>query len=257
MVYFYYSLFFVSGLLWGSFLNAWIWRTRENLSIFSGRSMCTHCRQKIFWYDNIPVVSFFILKGKCRYCQQPISWHYPIVEFTVAVLFLFFGILDANNQHIFTPETLRDWTIIFYLVFIFTYDLKYKEILYRMTLPLSAVLFMVSIAMNWHTAISMLLGVAIGAGFFLFQYVISSGKWIGGGDILLGTLMGVILGYPNIILALMLSYILGAIIGLLLILLKKKEMKSEVPFGTFLVVGTLITMCWGNQIVGWYIGLLR
>ena len=97
----------------------------------------------------------------------------------------------------------------------------------------------------------------IGAGFFLLQYLVSKGKWIGGGDIRLGALMGIILGWQNTILALFLAYLIGAIVGLGLIIAKKKNRDSAVPFGTFLVIGTFVAMFWGERIVGWYLTLLR
>ena len=99
----------------------------------------------------------------------------------------------------------------------------------------------------------MLLGILVGAGFFLLQYLISKGKWIGGGDVLLGVLMGVILGWPNILVALMLAYILGATVGVFLLLSKKKNLQDQLAFGTFLSVVTLLVMLWGDKIVGWYL----
>ena len=102
----------------------------------------------------------------------------------------------------------------------------------------------------------MLIGAIIGSGFFFLQYIISKGKWIGGGDVRLGFLMGIILGWPNILFGLFMSYILGAIAGLFLIIKNKRNIKSEVPFGTYLTLGTFIAMFWGEKIVGWYLGLL-
>ena len=144
-----------------------------------------------------------------------------------------------------------------YLVLIFLYDLKYQEIWDRFTLIPAGVLFVISLFFKWHSWFDMLIGVLIGAGFFLLQYLVSKGKWIGGGDIRLGALMGIILGWQNTILALFLAYLIGAIVGLGLIIAKKKNRDSAVPFGTFLVIGTFVAMFWGERIVGWYLTLLR
>jgi prepilin signal peptidase PulO-like enzyme (type II secretory pathway) len=103
----------------------------------------------------------------------------------------------------------------------------------------------------------MIIGIVIGAGIFLFQYVISKGKWVGGGDIRLGMLMGVILGWPRILVALFLAYILGAIVSLVMVVFKKKELQGSTPFGTYLTIGTFVTMLWGAKIVEWYVGLLK
>ena len=107
---------------------------------------------------------------------------------------------------------------------------------------------------QWNRWDSMLLAAFVASGFFFLQFVISKGRWIGGGDIRLGLLMGVILGWPNILVALMLAYVLGAVVGLLLVATRKADMKSAVPFGTFLTVATVVAMFYGNRIVEWYLG---
>lgn len=257
MLQLYYILCFFFGLSAGSFLNASVWRTRENLTILKGRSMCPHCRQKINWYDNIPLISFVILKGKCRFCKGKISWQYPVVELVMGLVFLITAIYGHGTETFMTPELLRDWGIIYALVFIFVYDLKYQEILDRSTLPFAVGLYLLSLALNWHPWWSMLLGAAIGSGFFLVQFLVSKGKWVGGGDIRLGLFMGVILGWPYIILALMLAYVMGAIASLFLIAFKNKNLKSETAFGTYLSLATLASMFWGKVIVDWYVGLLK
>jgi prepilin signal peptidase PulO-like enzyme (type II secretory pathway) len=104
---------------------------------------------------------------------------------------------------------------------------------------------------------SLALGALIGSGFFLVQYVLSRGRWIGGGDVRLGVMMGALLGWPNILVALFVSYILGAIVAIPLLIMKKKGMKSEIPFGTFLSVGTLAALLWGNQVINWYWNLIK
>jgi prepilin signal peptidase PulO-like enzyme (type II secretory pathway) len=247
----YFILFFL-GLAIGSFLNAWMWRVRVGKSVIKGRSVCTVCTEQIVWYDNIPVVSFICLTGKCRKCKKPISWQYILVELWMGLAFLALGFF----YNVFNVELVRDLFIISGLTFIFIYDLKYKEILDRITLPLSLLLFIFSIIYSWHTWQNMSVAITIGAGFFLLQYIISKGRWIGGGDIRMGLLMGIILGWPNIILGLFLAYILGAIISLILIALKNKKMASETPFGTYLAIGTIIAMYFGDFIVNWYLGLL-
>ncbi len=253
----FYVLVFIFGLCAGSFLNVWVWRTWENISIVQGRSICPYCRHRLIWHDIIPLVSFFLLGGKCRYCKSPISWQYPIVELIMGLLFLFVALWHRGEQTFITLEMICGWLVIFFLFFIFLYDLKYKEILDVATLPLAVMFYLLAIAMDWNTWQSLLLGIVIGGGFFLLQYLISNGKWIGGGDIRLGFLMGAILGWPVIIFALGLAYVLGAIVSLFLIVVKKKKMGDEIAFGTYLVVATFVAMFWGQGIVVWYLSLLR
>ena len=268
MPYLILSFVFLSGLIIGSFLNCLIWRLHTGESI-GGRSYCPKCRKQIAWYDNIPVFSFLILRGKCRNCRQGISWQYPIVELITGILFVIAWIFESGIMNYeswffldtvihnsrFMLQVFRDWLIIAVMIIIFIYDLRWYLILDKITLPASALFFILNILLgsSWQ---SLLISGIIGAGFFLLQFVVSKGKWIGGGDIRMGFLMGVILGWPHIILALFLAYILGSIIGVGLLLFKGKKWGSEIPFGTFLAVATLITLFLGERILDWYFNLI-
>lgn len=253
---FYYIIVFFTGLALGSFLNAWVFRTRENIKISKGRSICIFCHRRLAWYENIPVFSFIFLKGKCKVCHKRISWQYPLVELAMAIVFTLSAWWHGPTDNFLTAELLRDWVLIFNLGFIFLYDLRYGEILDAATLPTALLLFLFSFVLGWQTWQSMLVGVAVGAGIFLFQYLLSRGKWIGGGDIYLGLLMGVILGWPDILIALLLAYVLGGAVSVFLVGLKKKELRSETPFGTYLAFATFMAMFFGEKIVSWYVGLL-
>jgi len=227
------------------------------MRITQGRSMCPACHTQLAWYDNIPVFSFLHLGGRCRTCRSKISSQYIIVELIIGILFVF----EAWNHNILSnflsPELVRDWAIIFFLAFIFLYDWKYQEIVDFTTIPTSIILFLMSVASGWHTWQSLFLGILVGGGFFLLQYLISKGRWIGGGDVRLGMFIGVILGWPNIIVSLFLAYVLGALVSLIQVARQKKEFDSQVPFGVFLTVATLVAMTWGDQLVGWYLGLIK
>lgn len=257
MFWFYLLIFFLLGLSFGSFLNALVWRTWQNIKIVHGRSMCPACHRQLACWENIPLISFIILGGKCRVCKNNISLQYPIVELIMGVVFVIIALVRENTITFITPELVRDWALALNLAFIFLYDLNYGEIIDSSTIPTSLLLFFFSWSLGWQTWQSMVVGVVVGAGVFLFQFLVSKGKWVGGGDIRLALLMGVILGWPNIILALMLAYVLGAIFSLILVALKKKDLKSETPFGTYLTVATFVAMLWGERIVSWYLSLLQ
>lgn len=249
----YYILTSILGLCMGSFINALVWRTHEKLELLKDcHSVCPACRSNIAWYDLIPLLSFLILGGKCRRCGAKISWQYPLAELGMGLLFLAAAVF-ANS---FTFLTVINWWILGFLVFIFLYDLKYGEILDSATLLPAAVLFFLFGLLGLADWQDMLFGAAFGAGWFLFLYIISKGVWIGGGDIRLGFFMGIILGWPYILVAFFVAYIIGAFISLILMALKKKNMKSRTAFGTYLVFGTVITMFWGKQITEWYLGLI-
>jgi len=238
------------GSVVGSFLNAVIWRLRVGRSIMERHSVCPHCQQALGFFDLVPVLSFFMRKGRCHYCHKRISWQYPLVEMTTVILFLVFYLVVGLQ-----------WSLIWYLisvcflVIIFVYDWQWGEIPDVITLPAIVIAFVFSFIFRapwWNVALAAL----IGGGFFLLQFLISRGRWIGGGDIRLGVLMGALLGWPVILLALFLAYFTGSIVGIFLIIIKKKKMSSPIPFGTFLSVATLIAMLWGEKIIEWYLNII-
>ena len=246
-------LFFtILGVLFGSFLNAWIWRTKVGKSVMKGRSACPKCGNVLSWKENIPVVSFFWLRGRCLTCQKPISIQYPLVELAVGFLFGFSAWFHGADYLLIV----RDSSILFFLTFVFVYDFFYQEIWDRMTTYPALVLLIPTAIFGWQSGMSLTIGVVVGAGFFLLQYLISRGTWIGGGDIRLGMFMGVILGWPLILVAIFFAYVGGALFVLPFLMLGKKKMASRVPFGTYLTIATAVTMFYGADILSWYIGLI-
>ena len=249
-LYFFSGFLFLFGLAIGCFLNVVIYRLFSGQSIIFGRSRCPQCKKDIFWHDNIPILSFINLSGRCRFCEKKISFQYPLVEFFTALIFVLFYLKFG-----LTLQFLVYLIFTGFLIVIFVYDLKYYLILDRITIPaiIIAILLNLYLGINFWILLS---GAIIGGGFFLIQLLISSGRWIGGGDIRLGILMGAMLGWQKLLAALFLAYILGAIIGIILIILKKKKMSSLVPFGTFLSLATLIILLWGEAILVWYLNLI-
>jgi len=257
MIYLGFYLFtFVLGLVFGSFINSWIWRTRENIKM-QGRSICINCRRQLKWWENIPVASFLYLKGKCRTCHHLIPWRYLAVEIISGLLFLFLGWYRVK-YFVFDPWVyVGDAVFLTVLIIIFVYDWLYKII------PSSVVWFgaVFGLLFNYFYLginISNLLWAALVAGgFFLVQYVVSRGRWIGGGDVRLGVMMGFWLGIPSVLVALFAGYVLGAVFGIIMLLRKRGSMKSEIPFGTFLALGTLLALYNGTAIVNWYLNLIK
>lgn len=250
------ALSFLLGAAIGSFVNVLVWRTREGISLFLPPSQCVVCKRAILWRDNIPLFGFFALGGKCRWCRIDISWQYPAVEFVMGAAFAGAAWLHGVSD-IYIPVALaRDWVILVALVAVFLYDARYGEIPDRFTLLPAGALFLASLAFGWQQLGSMLLGIAVGVGFFLLQFVLSRGRAIGGGDIRLGAFMGVILGWPDILVGLFVSYILGASVGIVLLAQGKKRFGDAIPFGIFLAVGTAIAMFWGKLLLSWYVSLV-
>ncbi len=262
-----FVFFFIFGLAVGSFLNALIWRLHIGESILGGRSRCPKCGHILSVRDLIPIASFLIQHGKCRHCGKKISWQYPAVELATAILFVAAYLEIFNFQFTIFNEfsiinfqflnLLRAWFVIAVMIVIFVYDLKYSLILDKVIYPATVVAFLISPLIDgqgaWHGVIGALIAAIIGGGFFLAQYLISKGKWIGGGDVKMGFLMGLLLGVRGVLVALFFSYVFGAIISLGLIAFGKKTMKSQIPFGTFLAVGTIIALFWAEPIMRWYL----
>lgn len=262
---FYFSTF-ILGLIVGSFLNCLIYRIEQGKSFLKGRSFCPHCGHVLQWQDLVPLFSFIFLRGKCRYCKGDISFQYPLVElFTGALFALIFHFQFssvAQEGLVFSLENIVSALFLFYifssLVVIFVYDLKHfiipDKIIYPAilaTLAYNVYLFFINHYLP-HLFLNNIYSAFAASAFFLLIVLVSRGKGMGLGDAKLGFLMGFLLGPVNVVVALFSSFILGAIIGVGLIALKKKKMKSEVPFGPFLVTGTVIAMFWGQALANWY-----
>lgn len=236
------------GLVVGSFLNVVIYRLHKGTGFLKSRSYCPHCQHTLGTWDLVPLFSFLFLRGKCRYCAKSISWQYPLVEAGTAICFaLLYGWLGL------TPAFFVYVIYTCFLIIIFVYDFRYYLILDVVSIPLMVIaaalsLFILDIP-AWH----LLLGGAIGGGFFLAQSVVSKGKWIGGGDIRLGAAMGLMLGWRQLLVALFFAYLLGSVIGICLVLFGKKKWQSQVPFGTFLSVATFATFLFGPGIAEHYL----
>jgi len=249
-------IIFIFGLAIGSFINALVFRLQNKKKIINDRSCCPKCGHKLTWYQLIPVFSFIALAGKCQYCKKPISWQYPLVELITGLVFIlpFFAFKISVFDFIFWQYLL----FAFILMIIFAYDFRYMLIPDKITLPAIILIAFIQFFNAGHQALitSYLLAAILASVFFLLQFIISQGAWIGGGDLRLGFLMGLMLGWPSILVALFLAYILGTLISLPLLILKKQNLKTQVPFGIFLTLATIITLLWGDKMLQWYLGFI-
>jgi leader peptidase (prepilin peptidase)/N-methyltransferase len=248
---------FLLGLGVGSFLNVLIYRFPRRISVVWGRSFCPKCRKKIAWFDNIPIFSFIFLKGHCRHCHSPISWRYPVVELLTAVLFLLgatrLGNL-SNLGYLGIAEVGLTWVLFSALVVIFFIDLEHQVIPDEILLPV-IFLFLLSkiFAPHFNTQYLILntLLPAVGASIFLLIiWALTKGRGMGLGDVKLAFLMGLSLGFPKVVVAFYLAFLTGAIIGVILILVKKARFGQKIAFGPFLAAATVITVLWGEKIFG-------
>ncbi len=264
------SIFLVLGLIIGSFLNVLVYRLRAAEDLFWDRSKCPHCQHLIRWYDNIPVISFILLKFQCRDCRKKISWQYPLVEILTGVIFAIIG------HKFFDAANFSTWIVsAYYLVMVSTliviavYDYLYLEI------PGEILWFGVAVAIAfglysdwavwfnseiqasiWSSVVYSGVLAAFSAWLFLFFLaVVSREKWMGMGDVYLAIFLGLIVGWPQILLVLFAAFFIGAIWGVALVVAGKKKIKSQLPFAPFMVLGTLITILFYSPIVEWYFSL--
>ena len=249
-----FSLFiFLLGLLIGSFLNVVICRLESKEPILFSRSRCPKCGALLKWLDLIPLLSFVLTRGKCRYCNKKISLQYPLVELTTGLLFLLiFNQFSVSNLAITTHayqflDSFFYLVIISFLIVIFVYDLKHYLILDKVIFPAIILAFVYRFFDN--SFLNSLLAALLVAGFFLALVLISRGKWMGLGDVKLAGLMGLVLGWPNVLIALFLAFMSGAIVGISLMIAGKKTIKSQIPFGPFLSASTVLVMLYGNQLI--------
>lgn len=234
-------LLFIFGLTIGSFLNCLIYRINNDLPWAKGRSLCPACKHQLSWADNIPLLSFILLRGKCRYCHKPISIQYPLVELAVAL----FTILIFDTQSL-----IPDLILVYILMAIFVSDLIYETIPDLLLLPaigLSLVFY--------HSPLDLASGFGAGL-FFYLLYLATKGKGMGLGDVKLVILLGLMLGWPNIIVCLFLAFLTGATVGVILILAKLKKFGQHLPFGPFLIGSWLIANFWAREIINLYFNFL-
>jgi leader peptidase (prepilin peptidase)/N-methyltransferase len=249
-----YILIFIIGLMLGSFASVVIHRLyKRQKGILFGRSKCPKCKHVLGAKDLVPLFSFLISGGKCRYCKKSISLFYFMLELVMGLSFLLTTYLVGIASI---------WNIVFYLfiTFIFVlltfYDLLFKEVPDGIVLPAFIVAFLFLWLTGAKEVADLLIGTAIPVAFFGLLFLGSKGEWLGGGDVRIGALMGAVLGWPLILIGLFLGYLFGAVFSLVGLLTKKFTRKSQIPFAPFLLIGTYVTIFWGQRILDWYMNAL-
>lgn len=245
---------FIYGLFIGSFLNVLIYRIPKGENIAFPSSHCPRCSKKLKWYDNIPLISYILLRGSCRYCDEKISLQYPLIEFLNGILyFVLYGYFGLSMDFIFYA------LIASVLIAIGVIDLK--DMIIPDSLVISIlVLSIVHKALNYFiygikaNILDSIIGLLIAGGLFLLILIISKGG-MGGGDITLIGVLGFVLGIPMILLNILLSFILGAMISLFLLATRLKTKKDPIPFGPFIICAFFIVLLYGNNIIYWYFNL--
>lgn len=264
----FFALFFFFGTAIGSFLNVIVDRIPRGESFLYNRSYCEHCRKNLAWYDLIPLISFLLLNGKCRYCHTPISALHPLIEAVTAVLFvLTASVLFSSPSLSYFSQFIAGvyyFFLISTLIIIFFIDLKFGII------PFKVVSLAILVTCCWYllapfldyagsniqstlllnTFPNVILSALAVFLFFFLLFLVTKGRGLGFGDVVYVLLMGFVLGFPKIILGLYIAFLSGAFISLILVIVGKKKMKGgTIPFGPFLVFGTIVSLFWGQMLI--------
>lgn len=250
------------GLVVGSFLNALIDRLQTGETMVNSRSHCDHCGHVLEFWDLIPLFSWLFLGGRCRYCRKPISLQNPLVEITTTSLFLFsfYWVQQNFSGYEFFFLTLFLWIVLACLIVILVFDLKHQIIPDRTIVALIIVgvlfhgyFFITTGSLLWGLSF---LNIGLSALFSALPYLLiiiaTNGNGMGGGDMKLALVMGFLLGYPRVLVAHYSAFILGGIIAIILLALKRKQFGQTVAFGPFLVIGTIIALFWGEAFIKTY-----
>jgi leader peptidase (prepilin peptidase) / N-methyltransferase len=259
-----FALFvFVAGTIVGSFVNVVIERTIAGEDWIKARSRCDNCKKMIAWYDNIPLFSYFLLGRRCRYCKKRISIQHPAIEFMMGALFVWwyaigFAFFQLSQQPLIYIQPLFWLVVGILLLIVLITDLKYMIIpdyavvglgllalVYRVYLTRAGVM---QIEDLWGAVLAGVVASLI----FLGLHLGTGGKGMGLGDVKFVLVMGLLLGWQRMIVGTLLAFVLGALVGVGLLLAGKKTFSQELPFGPFLVAGTVIALLWGSSLWSWY-----
>jgi leader peptidase (prepilin peptidase)/N-methyltransferase len=241
----------VFGLILGSFLNVVISRLPRGASLWRPGSSCPACGTSIAWHDNIPVLSFILLRGRCRACHAPISWQYPAVELTTAGLFSL-----AYARFGLTAEFGLAAVLLAALVTITVIDLQHQIIPDVITLPGVVVGFVANLALGRIGWLESALGILVGGGIFWVvlqgSLLILGHEGMGGGDVKLGAMLGAFLGWKATLAAVFLAVVAGGLVALVLLGLNIAGRKDPIPFGPFLAAAGAAVLFWGERLLAWY-----
>jgi len=243
-------IFFVFGLVIGSFLNVCIYRTPRGESVIFPPSHCPGCNQRIAARDLVPLLSYIRRKGRCRFCDSRISPLYPFIELLTGLLFA--AVYLRFGHTVLLYKVLLLTPVLITVTFI---DLRHYIIPDKVTVFALAGGVVLNVFTRDLTLVSSLLGLTSAAGFLLLIAIVSRGG-MGGGDIKFAAVIGLFLGWPNGLFAVFLGCMLAGLAGIVLLLTRIKGRKDAIPFGPFLCAGALATTWYGEEILTWYLNIV-
>ncbi len=258
---------FILGLCIGSFVNVVVMRTLIGEEFVHGRSRCDACRRELQWFEMIPLISYLVLRGRCRTCHKEIDMMHPVVELLTGTLFVWwlligFAFFQLTSQPLLVLQS-AFWLVVgLLLLIIVVFDLRAYVIPDLAVLALSfLVIFyrLVLITFAAHQATDFALAL-MGGGMllaaFLFLWLITKKQGFGFGDVKLIFPLALLMGWPRAFVGVFLAFLIGAVVGVGLIFTGRARFGKPIPFGPFLVLGTILALLWGDSLLRWYLGLL-
>jgi prepilin signal peptidase PulO-like enzyme (type II secretory pathway) len=258
-------ILFILGLVAGSFLTAYTYRLPRGKSVKKGRSICPQCKKQIAWYDNIPLLSFILLKVRCRNCKKKISFRYPAIELGSALGFVgIYHLLTSCQQTSLNSichwqTSLGLFTLPFFLLIflillaIFILDIEGKIIPDELNFLGLIFVFLVLLFFNPSELYLYLLSGFGAALFLLLIHILTSGKGMGLGDVKLALFSGTLIGWPLVVVWLFTAFLTGAFVGIILLLVKKISFGRHIAFGPFLVLSLIIALVWGETLLNLFL----
>jgi leader peptidase (prepilin peptidase)/N-methyltransferase len=256
-------LSFLFGSIIGSFLNVLTMRLPEEETI-QGHSHCNNCHHQLRPWDLVPLFSYILLRGKCRYCKKPFSRRYLYMEVITGLLFaLCFARLFPGTTYEFFL-LFKYFIISAILLVVFMIDFEHSLILDNVVIFSAITLFFYNFGLDWFGHVSWINSLTLNGsiaalGLFLFfgaLHHFSKGRWMGFGDVKFSFVLGLITVFPVIIVNIFLSFLIGSVVGIILLIGRTKNLRSEIPFGTFLAVSTMICLLYGPELIKWYFKLI-
>lgn len=242
-----YSIVFLYGICIGSFLNVCIYRIPKKENIATNRSHCMSCNHTLKWYDLVPLFSYLFLGGKCRYCKVKLSVQYPLIEAINGLGYVFIFYINGINLTSILFSLCYSALIVLSVIDWRTYEIPISINIFILVLGIVRAVTDVSNLSEY------LLGLVSVSGFLLILYYATKGRGIGGGDVKLMAAAGLLIGFKNIILALVLGCILGSIIHIARMKIQKKD--HVLAFGPYLSAGIFIAMLFGDKLIKWYLSM--
>lgn len=244
------SIMFIIGTIFGSFFNVVGLRVPKKMQFSTGRSFCPTCKKTLSYYELIPVLSYLIQGGKCRHCKTNISFVYPLIEVITGILYAF-----SYYKFGFSIEFITALLLMSMLMILTVTDINYMLIPNKILLfflPLFIVMRIINPLNPWYSSITGSIVIII----LLAVIIIISNGGMGAGDMKLFGVLGIVLGLFNVLLTFFIASLVGAVVGGILIGFKIIERRQPIPFGPYIVIATIVTYFYGDDIINTYLDLL-